>query len=59
MSWTTLRGHRPTGPVLYDAGDNQEIPCQKCICGSWYCVEHVIKVVDDAGRVDEAEGLLF
>ena len=59
MSWTTLRGHRPTGPVLHDIDDDQVTPRQKCSCGSWYCLEHIMKVADDAGRVDEAEESLF
>jgi len=59
VSWTTLRGHRPTGPVLHDIDDDQVTPRQKCSCGSWYCLEHIMKVADDAGRVDEAEESLF
>ena len=59
MSWTTLRGHRPTGPLFYDVLDDQRIPRQKCSCGSWYCIEHVMDVADRSGRVDESEDALF
>jgi hypothetical protein len=59
MSWTTLRGHRPTGPVFHDIHDNQQIPRQKCSCGSRYCVEHIMKVADGSGGVDEPEDSLF
>jgi hypothetical protein len=59
MSWTILQGHRPTGPVFLEIHDNQHMPRQKCSCGSWYCIEHITKVADDSGRVDESEDSLF
>lgn len=59
MSWTTLHGHRPTGPLFRDMRDNQQIPRQKCSCGSWYCIEHILTVADSSGRANEAEDPLF
>lgn len=59
MSWTTLRGHRPTGPVFHEVHDGEHIPRQKCSCGSWYCIEHIMAITDASGRVDEFEDSLF
>jgi len=59
MSWTTMPGHRPTGPVFYYVHDNEKIPHQKCSCGSWYCVEHVMRVADVARCPDESVDPLF
>jgi hypothetical protein len=59
MSWTTIRGHRPTGPVFYSVRDNDRIPHQKCSCGLWYCIEHITKVAGGASRPNEPEESLF
>jgi hypothetical protein len=59
MSWTTLHGHRPTGPVLQEVLDSHHLPRQKCSCGAWYCIEHIIQVTDGSHRVDESEDSLF
>ena len=52
MSWTTVRGHRPVGPVVYERplGDQDvqlEDVGQVCSCGERYCAEHIAALVVD------------
>jgi len=52
MSWTTVRGHRPVGPPVYERplGD-QDVPLdqigQKCSCGESYDCQHIAALVVD------------
>jgi len=46
MSWTTVRGHRPVGPRVYERPLGDQDPAldqiaQTCSCGERYDWEHV------------------
>ena len=52
MSWTTVSGHRPAGPPVYERPlGNQNAPLdhtsQMCSCGEPYDCQHVGALVID------------
>jgi glycine/serine hydroxymethyltransferase len=52
MSWTTVRGHRPVGPPVYERpiGDQDatlDHIAQQCSCGTVYDCAHVAALVVD------------